>query len=43
VLLEIRNHTTRVMDGATLAAVFGNRPVAAHEVFAPDLSGGEGI
>ena len=43
VLLEIRNLTTRLMDGATLAAVHEGKPVTREEVFEPELTGGGGI
>src|SRR5512138_1586217 len=46
-LLEIRNHTARVMDRATLASVFRGKPVSAGELlgegwFAPPARGTEG-
>ncbi len=43
VLLEIRNYTVRIMDQATLAAVFLGRPVTRDEVFDEKLMGGAGI
>jgi len=44
VLLEIRNHTTILMDGATLASVHEGKPVSREEVFQePELVGGGGI
>jgi len=43
VLLEIRNITTRMMDKATLAAVYAGKPVTEQEVFAAEFVGGEGI
>jgi len=43
VLLEIRNHTTRLMDAATLADVHEGKPVTREEVFEPELIGGGGI
>ena len=43
VLLEIRNWTTRLMDGATLAGVLEGSPVTHQEVFAPEFTAGAGI
>jgi len=44
VLLEIRNHTARLMDRSTLAAVLAGEPVSEREVFAREfMSGGAGI
>ena len=43
VLLEIRNYTARLMDRATLAAVFAGRPVSQEEVFSDQLLEGAGI
>lgn len=43
VLLEIRNYTTRLMDRATLAAVYAGQPVTQQEVFTSELVGGDGI
>jgi Rrf2 family protein len=43
VLLEVRNYTVRLMDRATLAAVFAGRPVSTEEVFSDQLLGGAGI
>jgi len=43
VFLQIRNDTTRLMDGMTLAAVFSGQPVLAQEVFDEGLIGGAGI
>jgi len=43
VLLEARNHTTRLMDQSTLAAVYGAKPVTSEEVFAKELVDGAGI
>ncbi|HSW44881.1 MAG TPA: Rrf2 family transcriptional regulator [Phycisphaerae bacterium] len=43
VLLDIRNMTNKLMDGATLAKVFAGAPVTRQEVFAPEFMGGAGI
>lgn len=43
VLLEIRNYTVRLMDQATLAAVFAGSPVRKSEVFDDELVSGAGI
>jgi Rrf2 family protein len=43
VLLDIRNLTTRLMDGATLAKVLTGAPVTRQEVFAPEFMAGAGI
>jgi Rrf2 family protein len=43
VLLEIRNLTARLMDGATLASVHEGKLVSREEVFDPELIGGGGI
>src|SRR5580704_16763602 len=43
VLLDIRNHTARLMDQATLAAVIAGAPVKREEVFSDDLVSGAGI
>ena len=43
VFLEIRNNTTRLMDGASLAAVYAGLPVQPQEVFDQALTGGDGI
>jgi Rrf2 family protein len=43
VFLEIRNYTARLMDRATLAAVFAGKPVTDAEVFDDQLLGGAGI
>lgn len=43
VFLDIRNHATRTMDGATLESVAKGTPVTSREVLAPSLMGGEGI
>ncbi len=43
VFLQIRNDTTRLMDHATLASVFADKPVSRHEVFDDALMGGAGI
>ncbi len=43
ILLEIRNFSTRLMDGATLAAIMAGAPVSTHEVFAPEVADGLGI
>jgi len=43
VLLDARNHTTRLMDQATLASVFAGSPVTQQEVFAEEFTSGAGI
>lgn len=43
VLLNIRNYVARLMDGATLAAVFSGAIVSRDEVFSPELMCGDGI
>jgi Rrf2 family protein len=43
VLLDIRNAIARALDNATLAQVVHNRPVTEQEVFALELTGGDGI
>jgi Rrf2 family protein len=43
ILLDSRNYTARLMDQATLAAVFAGQPVSREEVFADQLLGGAGI
>jgi Rrf2 family protein len=43
VFLEIRNTTARLMDNATLAAVYAGLPVQPQEVFDQALMGGDGI
>jgi DNA-binding IscR family transcriptional regulator len=43
VLLDIRNYTSRKMDEASLAVVFGNAPVTKSEVFSEVFIGGDGI
>ncbi len=43
VFLQIRNDTARMMDRATLAAVFSGKPVLQDEVFDDALMGGAGI
>lgn len=43
VFLDIRNLVARVMDNTTLAAVAQYSPVTNPEVFALELTGGEGI
>jgi Rrf2 family protein len=43
VFLEIRDHTARWMDQASLETVFQNAPVRREEVFAEELIGGAGI
>lgn len=43
VLLEIRNYTSRLMDEANLAEVFGSAPVTQLEVFSAAFIGGDGI
>lgn len=42
-LLEIRNHSTELMDRATLADLIRNEPVRHEEVFDRDFEGGDGI
>lgn len=43
VLLDVRNATTRMMDKATLAAVYAGAPVTRREVFAEEFTSGAGI
>ncbi|MFO0928313.1 MAG: Rrf2 family transcriptional regulator [Gemmataceae bacterium] len=43
VLLQIRNYTARMMDDATLAAVYQGPPVSRAEVFSDEFSSGGGI
>jgi Rrf2 family protein len=43
IMLDIRNYTSRRMDEANLAAVYGLAPVAEAEVFSTEFIGGEGI
>lgn len=43
ILLEIRNYTSRLMDEANLAEVFGSAPVTQLEVFSGAFIGGDGI
>jgi Rrf2 family protein len=43
VLLDARNYTSRLMDMATLSAVFAGKPVTREEVFSPEFVGGAGI
>ncbi|MCX7408973.1 MAG: Rrf2 family transcriptional regulator [Planctomycetales bacterium] len=43
ILLEIRNYTSRLMDEANLAEVFGSAPVTQLEVFSAAFIGGDGI
>ena len=43
VLLEIRNHTARLMDESTLADVFEGKLVTQDEVFSEKLIAGAGI
>ena len=43
VLLEIRNHSTRLMDRATLADLVLNQPVRMEEVFQRGFEAGAGI
>ncbi len=43
VLLEIRNHTTKLMDRASLATVLKGQPVLKEEVFEASYLHGEGI
>ena len=42
-MLDIRNHTVRLMDRATLAAIAAGDPVTDTEVFNDELVGGAGI
>ena len=43
VLLEARNYTARLIDGATIAATLAGKPVTRQEVFEEELIGGLGI
>lgn len=43
VLLGIRNHTARLMDSMTLAALACGEPVTEEEVFSEELQWGAGI
>jgi len=43
ILLDARNYVARLMDRATLTAVFQGLPVQTHEVFAQEYVGGAGI
>lgn len=43
VFLEVRNHTARLMDQASLAAVHAGQPVQYDEVFDMQMIGGAGI
>jgi Rrf2 family protein len=43
VFLQIRNDTTRLMDQASLAAVYAGQPVQPQEVFDELMVGGAGI
>jgi Rrf2 family protein len=43
IMLDIRNYTSRLMDEANLAAVYGMAPVAKAEVFSVAFIGGDGI
>jgi Rrf2 family protein len=43
VMLDIRNYIARLMDSATLSAVFQGAIVRQEEVFAPELNYGDGI
>lgn len=43
VFLQIRNETARMLDNATLAAVYANSPVQHQEVFSDLLISGAGI
>jgi Rrf2 family protein len=43
VFLQIRNDIARLMDTATLAAVFAGKPVTQQEVFDQAFIGGDGI
>ena len=43
VLLDIRNHTTRLTDQTTLAAIIASEPVRRKEVFADGFVAGDGI
>jgi Rrf2 family protein len=41
--LDVRNFSARLMDRATLKAVFEGQPVTDEEVFKMELTGGAGI
>ncbi len=41
--LDVRNYIARLMDKASLAAVYLNLPVTSAEVFAHEFSAGDGI
>ena len=43
VLLEARNHTSQLMDRASLASVYAGKPVTHEEVFNDRFIGGDGI
>ncbi len=43
VMLDIRNYVARLMDGATLSAVFASAIVRRDEVFSAEMSYGDGI
>ena len=43
VMLDIRNYIARLMDGATLSAVFAAAIVRREEVFLPELTYADGI
>lgn len=41
--LDVRNHSARIMDRATLSSIFQREPVLPEEVFAMELIDGAGI
>ena len=43
IMLDVRNYTSRRMDEANLAAVYGMAPVTKSEVFNSTFIGGDGI
>ena len=43
IMLDIRNYSSRTMDEANLAAVYGMNPVTKAEVFSSEFIGGDGI
>jgi Rrf2 family protein len=43
IMLDVRNYTSRRMDEANLAAVYGMTPVTKSEVFNSTFIGGDGI
>jgi hypothetical protein len=42
-MLDIRNYSSRRMDEANLASVYGSAPVTKSEVFNMAFIGGDGI